>query len=125
MSLNLGLSGLQSYGSGSSGTSSSSSSSGGWLNSLGSGLQTGFTDLLSGASSLSSDVSGILGQNGTLTVGGTTIHTGVQPIQGATAYPVNYGGYTAGAASVLGSGFGSILSNPILLIGIIALIVLA
>ncbi len=96
-----------------------------WLSSLGSGVQTAFGDLTSAGSSLSNDVSNILGQNGTLTIGGTTIHTGTQPVTSVlrgNSYPTS----AAGAASIfggLGSSLGGIFSSPIGIIIIIVLIV--
>lgn len=96
-----------------------------WLGSIGSALQTGFGDLTSGASSLSNDISNVLGQNGSLTIGGTTIHTGVQPVTSSmrgNSYPTT----AAGAASVfggLGSSLGSIFSSPVGIILILVLVV--
>lgn len=96
-----------------------------WLSSIGSGVSTALGDLTSVGSSLSNDVSNILGQNGTLTVGGTTIHTGTQPVTSVlrgNSYPTS----AAGAASIfggLGSSLGGIFSSPIGIILIIVLIV--
>ena len=96
-----------------------------WLGSIGSGLQTGFGDLTSGLGSLSNDVSNVLGQNGSLTIGGTTIHTGTQPVTSnmrGNSYPTT----AAGAASIfggLGSSMGSLFSSPVGSIIMLALIV--
>ncbi|MHB1567370.1 MAG: hypothetical protein ACYCXG_11785 [Acidiferrobacter sp.] len=102
--------------------------SGSFLSSFGSGLQTAFGDLTSGAQGLSNDVSNVLGQNGTLTIGGTTIHTGTQPVTtGANGLRGNqYPTTAAGAASIfggLGSSLGSIFSGPMGIILIIILVI--
>lgn len=96
-----------------------------WLGSIGSDLSTAFGDLKSGAASVSNDISNILGQNGTLTIGGTTIHTGTQPVTSSmrgNSYPTT----AAGAASIfggLGSSLGSIFSSPVGIILILVLVV--
>lgn len=96
-----------------------------WLSSVGSGVQTAFGDLTSGLGSISNDVSNILGQNGSLTVGGTTIRTGTQPVTSTmrgNSYPTS----AAGAASIfggLGSSFGSLFSSPIGILIILVIII--
>lgn len=96
-----------------------------WLGSVGSALQTGFGDLTSGLSGVSNDISNVLGQNGTLTIGGTTIHTGTQPVT-STLRGNSYPTTAAGAASIfggLGSSVGSLFSSPIGILIILVLII--
>ena len=96
-----------------------------WLSSIGSGVQSALGDLTSLGSGISNDISNILGQNGSLTIGGTTIHTGTQPVTSTlrgNSYPTS----AAGAASVfggLGSSLGSIFSSPIGILIVLVLII--
>lgn len=96
-----------------------------WLSSIGSGVQTAFGDLTSGLGSVSNDISNVLGQNGSLTIGSTTIHTGTQPVTSVlrgNTYPTS----AAGAASIfggLGSSLGSLFSSPIGILIILVLII--